>query len=115
MGVEGVSLHKPTLARVVRAVHPGQGEAPVVPGRAAEAQGMPPDRARAVAEEARDRLAAAFDRQLRFRVHEETGRVMVQVIDRESGEVVDEIPPEELLDLAAELARVAGLILDKRL
>lgn len=115
MGVEGVGLHHLPQASLGRLARGGlaHGEAPAVPQQAAAAEARPASGQ--VAQEVQDRLAAFFDRQLRFRVHEATGRVMVQVIDRASGEVLDEIPPEQLLDLAAELARVAGLILDRKL
>lgn len=56
----------------------------------------------------------AFDRRFRFHIDEETGRVQVDIIDRATGEVLDRIPPEELLKLAAEIKRMVGLMLDRK-
>ena len=38
---------------------------------------------------------------------------MVQVVDRNSGEVLREAPPEEFLDLAVRLREMVGLFLDE--
>lgn len=43
--------------------------------------------------------------QLRMRVDTEAGRLVVQVIDAASGEVLRQIPREEALRLAREMAR----------
>lgn len=51
---------------------------------------------------------------LKFNVHEDTDRVYVQVIDRETEEVVREIPPESLLDLNASILRQAGLLVNEK-
>lgn len=61
-----------------------------------------------------NRVADLFRVRHNYRIHEESGRVQVQVIDRSSGEVLDEIPPEQLLNLVAELKRVVGLLFDKK-
>jgi flagellar protein FlaG len=50
---------------------------------------------------------------LRFSVHEPTGRTIVKVIDKESQETVREIPAEEVLNLAAKLDEMMGMIFDK--
>ncbi|MBC7105707.1 MAG: flagellar protein FlaG, partial [Firmicutes bacterium] len=52
------------------------------------------------------------DVSLRFFVHEPTGQIMVRIIDRETQEVVREIPREEILDMIAKLWELAGLIVD---
>ena len=52
---------------------------------------------------------------LEFTVHEETGRTIVKVVDQESGEVIKELPPEELLDLAAKLEEMSGVLFDKKI
>ncbi len=42
----------------------------------------------------------SVQRQLQFRVDDTTGRTVVKVIDRETDEVIRQIPPEEVLRLA---------------
>lgn len=50
---------------------------------------------------------------LSIEVHRGTGKIMVQVISKTDGKVIREIPPEELLDLAAKMEEVVGAIFNK--
>lgn len=52
-------------------------------------------------------------KRLRFQVHDETERLMVQVLDAETEEVIRELPPEEALDLAARIQEMIGILLDE--
>lgn len=40
---------------------------------------------------------------LQFRIHEDSGRVQVKVVDTETKEVIREIPPEQMLEIAAQI------------
>jgi flagellar protein FlaG len=51
---------------------------------------------------------------IQFAVHEKANRMMVQVIDDKTREVVRTIPPKELLDLAAKIGELVGTLLDQR-
>ena len=51
---------------------------------------------------------------LRFSVHEPTGRTIVKVIDKETKEMIREIPAEEILNLAAKLDEMMGMLFDTR-
>ncbi len=51
---------------------------------------------------------------LEFKIHDETKRVMVRIVDRLSHELISEIPPEKFLDLIAGLWKQAGLIVDEK-
>jgi flagellar protein FlaG len=53
------------------------------------------------------------DPQLRIRVDNETERVVVKVVEQESGEVIRQIPPEELLELEKYLSSLKGLLLQE--
>lgn len=61
-----------------------------------------------------NRTVDAFNFSLRFEVHDESNRIMVQVIDKETDELIREIPPERLLRLAAQIQDMIGLLLDTR-
>ena len=61
-----------------------------------------------------NRLMGIIDKHLQFRVHDETNRVMVKIIDDDTGEVLDEIPPKRTLDILASFTQLAGLLVDKR-
>ncbi|WP_312651501.1 flagellar protein FlaG [Proteiniclasticum sp.] len=52
--------------------------------------------------------------QYKFEVHEGTGRVMVNLIDTKTKEVIKEIPPEKILDLVASIWERIGIIVDER-
>lgn len=49
-----------------------------------------------------------------FSYHEEINRVSIRVIDRETKEVIREIPPEENLKMIEKMWEIAGLMLDQR-
>jgi uncharacterized FlaG/YvyC family protein len=63
--------------------------------------------------EAIENYIVANERSLNFTVHEATGRIFVKVISEEDGKVIREIPSEEILDHAARMEEIAGLLFDK--
>lgn len=48
-----------------------------------------------------------------FDVDEETGRSVVRVVNKETGEIIRQVPPEELLTLVARMRQLSGLIFNK--
>lgn len=51
---------------------------------------------------------------LNFSVDTDTGRVKVSVTDKETGDVIREIPPEQVLNLMAQLDEMMGILFDKK-
>ena len=51
---------------------------------------------------------------LRFSVHEASGKIMVTVMEASSGEVIREIPPSAVLNLAAKLDEMVGVLFDQK-
>lgn len=51
---------------------------------------------------------------LQFSVHEGSGRIMVTVKDATTGQVIREVPPSDILNLASKLDEMIGLIFDER-
>lgn len=49
-----------------------------------------------------------------YSVHEVFNRIMIKIIDDKTDEVVLEVPPKKLIDMAAKLCKLAGVIVDKR-
>ncbi|MEK3772574.1 flagellar protein FlaG [Paenibacillus sp. FSL R5-0887] len=47
-------------------------------------------------------------------IHEQTHAIMVKVFDKQSGDLIREIPSEKLLDVAANLMELSGIIVDER-
>lgn len=54
-----------------------------------------------------------FNKELSYKIHEETNRISVEIKDSETGEVIKEIPSEESLDLSAKIKEMAGLLIDE--
>ncbi len=52
--------------------------------------------------------------QLKIRVDDETERVVVKVVEEESGEVIRQIPPDEFLALEKYLSGPKGLLLQEQ-
>lgn len=49
-----------------------------------------------------------------FGIHEETNRVTIKIIDKNTKEVVKEYPPEKTLDMIARVWEMAGIMIDER-
>lgn len=73
--------------------------------------------------EARDTLQAHFDvnnKKLNFSVHDDTGRMLVKIVDPDSGEILKELPSEAVLKMAANIEKFqdnisakSGLLFDE--
>jgi flagellar protein FlaG len=55
--------------------------------------------------------AQSHRRSLRFSVDEDSGRTVIRVVDPETDEVVRQIPPEEVLNVARRMGDSAGALL----
>ena len=62
--------------------------------------------------EAMDEYVKSNRRDLRIQVHKATGIIMVKVISQDDGKVIREIPPEEVLNLAAKMEEMMGVLYD---
>ncbi|USY54995.1 flagellar protein FlaG [Bacillus sp. 1780r2a1] len=65
-------------------------------------------------EEINRKLAPTFV-SVRFQLHEKSHTYFAQVVNAETNEVIREIPPEKLLDMHAEMERLAGLVIDQKM
>lgn len=54
----------------------------------------------------------SFNRGLKFRVDEDSGRQVVTVVDNSSGDVIRQIPSEELLEVISRLAEATSGLID---
>ncbi|MGG0824171.1 flagellar protein FlaG [Paenibacillus turicensis] len=48
-------------------------------------------------------------------VHDKTNAIMIKVLNKDTGELLREIPPEKTLEIVAKMMEFAGLIIDERL
>lgn len=49
-----------------------------------------------------------------FGIHEGTNRVTIKLVDKDTKEVIRELPPEKTLDMIAKVWEMAGLLVDER-
>lgn len=72
-----------------------------------------------------EQLVRAIDRAIKalegpstmfeMQMHEATKTIMVKVINKDTGELIREIPPEKTLDLVAKMMEFAGILIDERI
>ncbi|WJH36315.1 flagellar protein FlaG [Paenibacillus sp. CC-CFT747] len=51
---------------------------------------------------------------LEFSVHQKTHQIMVKVHDKETGDIIREVPAEKTLDFVSKIWELAGLMVDER-
>ncbi|MCM1112036.1 MAG: flagellar protein FlaG [Muribaculum sp.] len=49
-----------------------------------------------------------------FGIHEATNRVTIKIVDKDTKEVLKELPPEKTLDMLAKAWELAGILVDER-
>lgn len=49
-----------------------------------------------------------------FGIHEATNRVTIKIIDKDTKEVIKELPPEKTLDMIAKVWEIAGILVDEK-
>lgn len=79
----------------------------------------PEERAKAEQEKIKDAVekmkAQLPNSEVKFGIHEETNRVTIKILDKDTGEVVKEVPPEKTLDAIAKCMELAGMFMDEAL
>jgi flagellar protein FlaG len=50
---------------------------------------------------------------LKFSKHNDSGRTMIKVMDKENDQVIREIPAEDVLNLAVKIDEMIGILFDK--
>ncbi|MBP1764544.1 MAG: flagellar protein FlaG [Firmicutes bacterium] len=51
---------------------------------------------------------------IQFSLHQDTGRLIVKVVDKQTDKVLKEFPPHQLLDTMAAISKYIGGLLDKK-
>ena len=49
-----------------------------------------------------------------FGIHDETNRVTIKIVDKETKEVIRELPPEKTMDMIAKAWELAGILVDEK-
>lgn len=63
--------------------------------------------------QAMDNYVRSIQRDLKIRVHNDTGNIVVEVISGEDGKVIRQIPSENLLNLAAKMEEMTGVLFNE--
>jgi flagellar protein FlaG len=80
-------------------------------------QAVPPSASSAEVQKAVSRMndyVQNLQRDLHFRVDDSSDRVVVTVVDSESGHVIRQIPSEEMLAVAQSLEQIQGLLVNEQ-
>lgn len=67
-----------------------------------------------IAIERANKAMQGINTSFRFSIHEGTKEIMVKVLDKDTGEVVREIPSEKILDMVAKMWEMSGIFVDER-
>ena len=54
-----------------------------------------------------------MSRSLQFQVDEDSGRDVIKILDKNSGDVIKQYPSEEVLSLVSKLSESAGILIDQ--
>lgn len=60
-----------------------------------------------------NKLMLAYNTEISFQVHEDSGEHLVRIINSLDKTVIREIPPERVLDMVAHLKKIVGIIIDE--
>jgi flagellar protein FlaG len=113
------------IARTNQVPAPSKGSAPESPRSAPESRSRADARQteasiRALRDDFRESVEAANERlalagqQIAISIDKATNIVVVQVRDRESGEMIRQIPPEEALQVTRNIDRLTGILVDRK-
>lgn len=83
-------------------------------GENANQQQTPEQQASAIKKAVEDINRKANNSEAIFGIHEGTNRVTIKLVDRNTKEVIRELPPEKTLDMIAKIWEMAGLMVDER-
>lgn len=104
---------QPGLVRVDTAQPQAATAGPTATGAAESEPAVDPARVTEATRQV-EQLFQNVRRNLEFREDPSSGRVIVSVIDAESGEIIRQIPPEQMIRMAEQLEHVNGMLLGER-
>jgi flagellar protein FlaG len=56
---------------------------------------------------------AHLNYRIQFFIHEPTGRTVAKIVDRQTGEIIEQIPEEEFLEMASKIHEMADNLIDE--
>lgn len=61
-----------------------------------------------------NRMMKIINKKMKFEVNEKANRIVVTIIDENSGEVLNEIPPVKMVEMLGSIEETIGLLVDER-
>jgi flagellar protein FlaG len=61
-----------------------------------------------------NRAILGANKEFHFSIHEATKQIQIKVLDKETKEIIREIPSEKVLDMVAKMWEMAGIMVDER-
>ena len=96
----------------VNAAQAKEGEANNQSGKEAEQQSaINAEKIKKAVEEMNKKMANS---EAQFGIHEATNRVTIKIVDKQTKEVIKELPPEKTLDMIARVWEMAGILVDEK-
>lgn len=77
-----------------------------------EAQPLEREQLEKVAQQLQD-FMGEMNRSLQFQVDEDSGRDVIKVLDKDTGDIIKQYPSEEVLNMVSKLSETAGLLIDQ--
>lgn len=77
-----------------------------------QSQQLERDQLEKVAQQLQD-FMGEMNRSLQFQVDEDSGRDVIKILDKTSGDVIKQYPSEEVLSLVSKLSESAGILIDQ--
>ena len=119
-GVNGVQVQVQAPQPKTLEVEVNTGEKPVVEPVKVNTEDVASGNNREISNEQIKKAVTDMNKRMQntvcqYGVHEGTGRVTIKMIDKETKDVIKEIPAEETLELIAKAWELAGIMIDKRL
>jgi flagellar protein FlaG len=83
----------------------------VVPEPAPQQQPPQPEQVQKAVESMKQLIEAKAPNSLAFSIDDSTGKTVVRITDAQTGEMIRQIPSEEMLEIARSLDRMQGMLL----
>lgn len=65
--------------------------------------------------ESLNELMTQWNADLKFAIHKETGKIMVKFVNSKNDRVIKEFPPEQYLDMIANIRKYIGNVVDEKI
>lgn len=112
-GAENPAKVQPvSTTNVPRSIQPGAKDASQEDAMIVVQKKLDPELLAKITEELNENFRI-FNTAISFSVDEKTGNTVIRIIDRDTEKVIREIPPSDLLALAARLTEIIGRIVDE--